>query len=435
MLSTATGLVILATCTLAVFAQVRFRSPLISFLTLVNAIYLAAILPKTLLYHVHGSAVFLTATAPLSALQVNAAVMVASLFVVGINLGWLACGLLVARIPVKSGRATTGDRLRQSLQGVDGFSAIIGLPAALVATGVLAYGIHVSGGHLMQKLGSYPTDDTQLVYIAQKAAQGAKCVFYLYLVKLLAEGWPMSARANLFFCTSVALTLFAFISVGQRSGIFLLLLQSAFLLQARKSLSPRMILVGLGGFLILSIVIVMMRDTTENTGFFFVNLARRYFFEIEKLAGIAMLFEASGAAIGSLWDLLTQVSHLTVPLGNLHEYLGREVLGSKSAVPPTIVGEAWLFLGAASVLPLALLLGSVACVTERLLHTAKNPVLLVLAATVLTLAAYFFLNTDSVAFVKRLMLELVLMTAGWIGLILFNWVRRTGRYFPRVEDQ
>ena len=188
-------------------------------------------------------------------------------------------------------------------------------------------------------------------------------------------------------------------------------------------------MIGIGFFLVLSITIVMMRDTTENTGFLFINLMRRYFFEIEKLSGIAMVVEASGSVIGSFWDLFFQVSHVAVPSGNLHEYLGHEVLRSKSAVPPTIVGEAWLYVGAASILPLGLLLGVGSGATERLLHAANNPILLVLSATFLALAVYFFLNTDTLSFFKRLLQELVLMSAGFIGLILFNFTRRVVRQF------
>lgn len=435
MLGATTWVLIFATCSLAVVAQIRSRAPLVSFLTLVNAIYLAAVLPKALLYHDHGTAVFLTVTAPLSVPQVNAAVMVASLFVAGVNLGWLVSGPLAMRLPFASGPTASDAGLRQTLQGVDGFSAVIGLPAAILTTGFLIYAIHGSGGQLMQKLASYPTDDTQLVYIAQKAAQGAKCVVYLYLAKLLVEGWPLRARSNLLFFISIALTLFAFVAVGQRSGIFLLLLQTAFLLQARKRLSLRTVLIGIGMFLILSIMIVMMRDTTENTGFVFVNLMRRYFFEIEKLSGIAMVVEASGADIGSLWALIVQVSHVAVSPGNLHEYLGYEVLGSTSAVPPTVVGEAWLFLGAASILPLGFLLGAVARAAERLLHTAKNPVILILASTVLALASFFLLNTDTLSFLKRFLQELVLMSAGWIGLVLFNLARRTRQNAIHAKDR
>lgn len=435
MLSTATGLMIVSTCGIAVAAQIRCRAPLISFLTLVNAIFLTAVLPKALLYHDNGLAVFLTASAPISEVHVNAAVIVACLFVAGVNFGWQLYSPLAAIMPVVAWPKWGHGRARDALERLDAFAAFVALPAALLATGVLAYEIHVSGGHLMQKLASYPTDDTQLVYLAQKAAQGAKCVFYLYLIKLAADGWALSPRANLLFFLSIGLTIFAFVAVGQRSGVFLLLLQSAFLLQARKHLSLRAILIGLSAFLIISVMVVMIRDTSENTGFVFVNLMRRYFFEIEKLAGIAMVVEASGAAIGSVWDLLIQVSHVDVPPGSLHEYVGHEVLGSKSAVPPTIVGESFLLLGAASVFPLGLLIGTCASAMERLLYNAKSPVLQVLAATILALAAYLFLNTGTLSFFNRLLLELVLISAGWFGLMLFNFARNITRQFPQDEGR
>jgi hypothetical protein len=415
----------------AAFAQWRWRHCIPVFLSLANIVFLLAVLPKSVLYAEFGSAVFLSQSAEFTTTEVSAALFAISAFVLGLNLAWL----LPWRVPDALNRLARFERItgRFDLESPirAGRVMFVVLPLFIIAFGGMLYAMAASGDALFRKPEMMEDGVRSSVYYWQKAAQVIKLGVYAYLFKLAARNsgiWPLRARFGI--VAALCLTMLVFLVTGQRSGIFLLLLQVLVIFHATGRIALRHLAVGLGLFAAVNILVLALRDTPENTHFALVNLTRRYFFEIEKISGIVRLATKHMADAGLPWVTIWGDGSNGVTIGNLHRYLGHEVLGSISAVPPTVVGEMVLYFGLIFVLPLAIALGWIMRFTEHALTQARGPVLITALATIVATASFLLLNTDSWGFVKRLALELALVATAYGLIRLLPGNARWGQHSP-----
>lgn len=272
----------------------------------------------------------------------------------------------------------------------------------------------------MQKVQLTTTDGSHWPYILQKTAQVSKVGVYAYCFMLVGRNQVWALQSRVLFSSLLVLTCAVFLISGHRSGIMLLLIQFVFLLQATNRLRLSHLVWGALVFLVVNVLVLLVRDTPENTSFLLVNVFRRYFFEIEKMSAVAMMVQQSGGVLEPLSALCTQVSTGVSFEGSFHHYLGNVVLQSRSAVPPTLLGEIWAFWGSAFFLPVAVALGYTLRWLERRANTSEKPILVVILTTVASTAAFFLLNTDTMSFLKRSVFEMALIGFAALGSLTYS---------------
>ena len=165
-----------------------------------------------------------------------------------------------------------------------------------------------------------------------------------------------------------------------------------------------------------NVLILLTRDSPEQTQFALVNIFRRYFFEIEKISALTKVLYDYSDAVNNPWSVLISGPAPAPTTAGLHFYVGHDLLKSHSAVPPTVLGEIIVWLGGVAVFPIAFIIGSLAHKVEKETFRARSPVLALTCLTVTAMGMFLLLNTDTWAFVKRTLFEFILIAFAWFGL-------------------
>lgn len=386
--------------------------------TVVSGVWVTLVLPKIVLYHRHGDAAFLSAgavTFPPTA--VSAAVVCASAFVVAVNVGWMLGwgGGANDRSP-----PATPDLAVGAPPSPPGFEWMVVLAiTAVTLVALQAMESTLAGAHAAftkVDFGPAPTDTA--AYWLHKLTQVAKAGLVYGLLRFAA--WGADRRSVAIVAWFATLTVALYLYTGQRIGIALTVLQVLLALQLIGRLRPRTVIAAAAAMLATSTLVVWARETPESTSFVYLDqIVRRYFFEIEKLT--AVLSASAGGypfAEGS-WRVLLDVSSPPVRSFNLDGFLGREVLGSLSAVPPSLPGEILFFVGGIALVPVTLLVAAAFGRLERKVYEpgAGWPVFEWRLAGVWALATGYLLllNSDVAGFALRLLLEMAIFAVGVVA--------------------
>lgn len=400
MIDISTWLLVITTVVFSIWI-LRSQS-IFSFLGFTVGIFFIFVLPKTFLYHLYGNTVFLAQNVNFTPLHVNSALIVILLFILGIvisytlPIGWLTT--FTKKI------ASSSLQIQKEIKVSDTISLYIIFPLFFISFVAYIWAIYKVDGHIFHKTTFTYNGEISPAYIMLKIVQVIKISFYLYFIQLISikEKIPMNSKKILIL--AILFTIAIFLVAGHRSGIIILFLQIVLFSKYMGWIKNKHIIWAIIALVGLNIFILFFRESTENTQYQIINFLRRYFFEIEKISGLIME-DNLGQLITSPWMSLIDTSSQIHFTGSSHHYLGNHILQSKSAVGPTILGDIIIYLGSAFVFPLALLLGYIMRIIEKITFSSSNGLIVAIGITAISIGEFLLLNTDTWAFIKRFIFE------------------------------
>lgn len=403
-------LVVLYICTFAAYALMHGRVG-INFLWLSAAVFFVYILPKFAAYLVTGDDVFLPGTAVLGQNSANAAVVCITAFMATI----VAC-YFIADVAAPEGlRRVEMDRPvdpdRAASIGIWLFVPIFGVSFS-------AYWIaaEVSVDNLFAKRELILDGDRTVAWALQKIAQIVKGGLYLALLATLSV---RDGRYNRHVLVLAALSVLVYLVSSQRSGILILALEIALVFQIAGIMRPRHYLVLAGGFAALNIAILSARALdTANAMYWSDLIYRRYFFDLEKIAALIEYFVSDPLYRFDSFGILVSGSNGIRPDYGTHHFLGEQVFGIASGVPPSVLGEMIIYAGPISIVPLtaALTVSLIWC--ERRSRMTANPIVQLVLVVLLSKLYFLTLNSDAASSLNRIVLDLALLGVGIVGYVL-----------------
>jgi hypothetical protein len=403
------------------YALWNLRSePILSFLGFTIGIFFIFILPKSVLYHLYGNDVFLAQNVGFEVIHINAALIAICLFVIGITLSyslpikWIDN---VAKVPWQHVFIIKNEEKSLSISNNIFLHFIF--PVFLIALVGYIWAIYDVGGQVFHKTKLLTANGISHAYIMQKMVQIVKIGVYLYFLQIIASNTTqLPKRSIVLFGIAIISTTFIFLISGHRSGIILLFIQVVLFSQYMGWICTKHLFFGVMLLVALNIFILLFREATESTEFYIVNLLRRYFFEIEKIAGLIRV-TTDNQTLTSPWDILDSFSLKPSFEGSSYYYLGHKVLNSKSAVGPTILGDVILYMGGIFILPMAIFLGYFIRMLEKISLLSSNPITIIMAITTVAVGEFILLNTDTWAFIKRIIFELGLLSLAFLSIRIY----------------
>lgn len=411
--------------TLIVAYTKHFRA-VINFLTVSNFIFLTLILPKIIGYFISGSDVFLSSNAIRNPNAVQVAALIIFVFIITINVAYI-----VAKPANRS--VTTNNRTSISSsqrKAIKLFNVSIVLPISLAALGLYFIFAGISLDNIIMKRDWSDINGGTIAYVFQKLAQLSKVGFFIVTLGIISDPEnSKSWRSQLILFSFLLIAVYS--TSSQRSGVILLLLQIVMIYFTIGKLKIRTLLIIGGTFLMINLVILASRFTEGLQGLnFFEMFVRRYFFEIEK---ISMIFEYSVKDTSYLFypvsGLLT-FSGVPLPTYNVHYYIGSEIFGYsfKYGVPPSILGEIILYVGAIYIVPITLLITISLAKIERVTSRSHKASLRLFTIILLSDSYFLLLNSDIFSLIKKLAFDSALLT---VALIFFSLVKLMVSRLPK----
>ena len=396
---------------LNVFSRPTLR---INFLWITNLIFILAIVPKIVLLLVEGHQVLLTSGSFLSLPSVTAAIYLVCAFVITINLTYL---LTTIMFPPSAANLYRPQPMQVAIRLP--LFLVIG-PLFLVSFAIFLATAEVSLETIFLKPELLDEGEITAAYIFQKLSQVIKCGVFLYLIKLLAMG-QIEPRDRLLFMGVTVLTMLVFLASGQRSGIGLVLLQVLICFQVVGILNARSIAITGVVFAAVNAVVLAARLTgtraSQSSGFA-ETILRRYFFDVEKIAGILEFSSVGRAYLTQPSLVFSDFSSRPELNQDLHLFLGEYAFGINSGVPPTVLGDIVFNFGGAWVIPLTIVLTGIVIAVERWANRTNDPRGKLALIASLATAYFFLLNSDVIATINRMALESAFLVAA-IALGMF----------------
>lgn len=413
-------------------AWAKHSRTIINFLTVTNFIFLTLVFPKLVGYLIFGNDIFLSIGAITNNSSAQSAFYLIFLFVCVINIAYIiARPAGKATINSAGNYTTVADR-----KAVKFFCVFVIIPVSLASLGIYFFYAGVSIESLIVKRDWAAADGGSLAYISQKLAQFAKIGFLLTALGIISD--PANSRKWMWLLVIFSLILgIVFLTSSQRSGVFMLLLQLVMVFQLIGKLKVKFLLVVGGIFLAANLLILTARFTNGLEGLnYFELFVRRYFFELEKIAGIFDFSVKGLEYIQSPAMGLFSISDAALPTYNVHYYIGTEVFGhERSGVPPSILGEIILYVGAIFVVPITFLMTSFLARVERKTARDNRPGYRLFSIVLLSDSYFLLLNSDILSLVKRLAFDTVLFgMALFFFYLIKSMVRSKSRDFSPMEN-
>lgn len=379
----------------------------INFLWVTNVIFIALVLPKIVLFNSSGFSVFLTQTTAFR----ESGFMAASLAIFGFMISINATYILVAILP----RSLKPIPPAQEAWGIGSPTFIINfifIPVSLVAMAIYAASAGMSFDTLFIKAEMSTDTGFTAAYFAQKVAQVAKCCVFLYFIKFCEAGGLTRGQTRHFMFVCF-ITFCVFLLSGQRSGIFLLLVQIMLLYQSENKLKLKFLAVTGVIFLLVNLAILTARFAAGGRSLdIAAALLRRYFFDVEKITGIIEYSSATKSYLFNPWLIFGDTSTHPDIYGNVHRFIGENLFNTGAGVPPSVLGEIILYYGGIAIIPVTVLLTLlIISFEQRLARSVRSDRPFFKAAIIIVVATmyYFLLNSDFIGLVKRSMLEIFLL--------------------------
>lgn len=403
-------LVVLYICAFMAYALMHGRVSM-NFFWLSAAVFFVYILPKFAAYLVTGDDVFLPGTAVLGQNSANAAVVCITAFMATIVACYFVASLTSPGVPPRPemDRPVDPDQ-----------AASIGIWLFVPAFGVsfFAYWIaaEVTFDNLFAKRELIVGGELTVAWALQKIAQVVKAGLYLALLATLTV---RDGRYNRHVFVLAMLSVLVYLVSSQRSGILILALEIALVFQVAGIMKPRHYLVLAGSFAALNIAILSARALdTANAMYWSDLIYRRYFFDLEKIAALIEYFVSDPLYRFDSLGILVSGSNGILPDYATHHFLGEQVFGIASGVPPSVLGEMIIYAGPISIVPLTAALTAALIWCERRCRATANPVFQLVLVVLLSKLYFLTLNSDSVSSVNRIVLDLALLGTGLCGYVL-----------------
>lgn len=399
--------------TLQFFIIKRKRATFLSLSTVSIIIFSLLLLPKIILYDLIEADVFTTYVFRISTPSVQAAKAAIIAFLFSIQ----AVYLIGPRLAPKPARPEPPGNYIRVIQRYRFFIKSIFFPLSVV---YLLFFISLKGFDmegLFSKGVFHEEGQITFLYYVQKVGFFVKIPFYIALLKLIIVG-RIESRSDLWILVLATAFCFAlFMFSGQRSGIFLTILELLTALLVAGKLRMKIILVMGGFFIFANAAILTVRFADAGQLAFYELVLRRYFFDFEKVAGIISLWIHHSAYETGLLPLFFSVSEPIHIDGNIHFIIGEMAFGFSGGIPPSILGEILIYLGGWAIIPATLICTLIYRKVEGLMLYTSSPAIAVIAIILCSHFTYFALNSDLLSFLKRSALDLIIFMCGYL---LFN---------------
>ncbi len=253
-------------------------------------------------------------------------------------------------------------------------------------------------------------DGVGLGYCALKAAFIASGPVFLCLLSEKNSRWlqcacGLSGLVYVFYC----------FTLSYRTGIIILFLDIVVFLGLSGRLNRLYLAIATVLPLIANWVILALRDQVETTSIMYTTFLKRYFLDVEKVAFILDYKKSCGlpSFFGNSLDDLVFFSTARDSIdGNLHRFIGSEImLEAENGIPPSIVGEAILYLGPGALCIIGVLVGMACARIKDWAAVTSNPTVRLIAVLVLVRVNFFLVNSDSVSALLKVALDLALLLA------------------------
>lgn len=403
-------LVVLYLCGFGAYALVHGRVG-ISFFWLSAAVFLVYILPKFVIYLMTGDDVFLPGTAVLSQNTANAAVVCITVFMATILVCYFAASVVwpEGSACVMMDRPVDPDNA--AIVGLWLFVPIFGL--SFCAYWIVA---EVSFDNLFAKRELILDGERTVAWALQKIAQVVKAGLYLALLATLTM---RDGRYNRHVFLLASLSVLVFLVSSQRSGILVLALEIALVFQIAGIMKPRHYLLLAGSFVVLNIAILSARALDTAQAMYWSDLIyRRYFFDLEKIAALIEYFVSDPLYRFDSLGILVAGSNGMRPDYATHHFLGEQVFGVASGVPPSVLGEMIIYGGPISIVPATAALTTIVIWFERRSRATGSPIVQLVLVVVLSKLYFLTLNSDFSSSINRIVLDLALLATGLAGYAL-----------------
>ena len=403
-------LVLLYICAFGAYALMHGRVG-ISFFWLSAAVFFVYILPKLAAYLLTGDDVFLPGSAVLGQNSANAATVCITAFMATI----LACYFVSSAVSPEGPARTKMDRPIDPDQAA---SIAIWLFVPIFGVSFLAYWVvaEVTFDNLFAKRELILDGERTAAWALQKIAQVVKGGLYLALLATLTV---RDGRYNRHVFLLAVLSVLVYLVSSQRSGILILALEIALVFQIAGIMKPRHYLALAGSFAALNIAILSARALdTANAMSWSDLIYRRYFFDLEKIAALIEYFVSDPLYRFDSLGILVSGSNGIRPDYGMHHYLGEQVFGVASGVPPSVLGEMIIYAGPISIIPLTAALAAVLIWCERRSRATANPIVQMVLVVLLSKLYFLTLNSDAASSFNRIVLDLALLCTGVGGFLL-----------------
>jgi hypothetical protein len=287
---------------------------------------------------------------------------------------------------------------RRGLRRVKGPTILLFFPLSIVFlfyfSSLKGFSVH----ELFSKVDFTSDGQYTTLYFLQKLGFFIKIPFYMVLLKALSVRGSMNRSDKNILIISTILTSALFLFSGQRSGIFITILELSIVLSVVGTINFRVMALLMLGFLVANVGILSVRFAGLEEVSIIELFLRRYFFDIEKIAGIYSYIKYSPP----------------IPAGeNLHFFIGGEIFNTHAGVPPSFLGEVIIYFGVWFVIPATFLAALLAKRVEILIRDNRSPLITMVAVIVLSHWIYFSLNSDVFSFLKRATFDVCLLLMGY----------------------
>ncbi|WP_375260297.1 hypothetical protein [Palleronia sp.] len=403
-------LVVLYLCAFGAYTLLHGRVG-ISFFWLSAAVFLVYILPKFGAYLLTGDDVFLPGTAVLSQNTANAAVVCITAFMATILVCYFTAVIVLPEGPARVTMNRPLDPDQAASIGIWLFVPIFGL--SFCAYWIAA---QVSFDNLFAKRELILDGDRTVAWALQKIAQVVKAGLYLALLATLTV---RDGRYNRHVLFLGALSVLVYVVSSQRSGILVLALEIALVFQIAGIMKPRHYLILAGSFVALNIAILSARALDTAQAMYWSDMIyRRYFFDLEKIAALIEYFVSDPLYRFDSLGILVAGSNGIRPDYATHHFLGEQVFGVASGVPPSVLGEMIIYGGPISIVPVTAALTAIVIWFERCGRATGNPIMQLVLVVVLSKLYFLTLNSDFSSSINRIVLDLALLGTGLAGYAL-----------------
>jgi oligosaccharide repeat unit polymerase len=349
-----------------------------------------------------GSDVFITNITNFGKASASTAVIVVFLFMIAINSTYCAFPAYKIERP-ENIRQFLDNRQMKRLKSLCTFVII---PLSLLALIIYFSTVGVSLDSFIQKRQLIDEGGVSRAYILQKVAQVSKIGLYIVFLAILCSNQNIKDWRRL-LTIFFFLVFILFMSSSQRSGILIIILEICLILTLLDKLKFKQIIFIAGGFLAINLALLSARFTNGLDGINFISgIARRYFFELEKITGIVTYASNNNILHHSPWSGAFTMATQEVPAGNIHFFIGEKIFGLYNVgVPPTVLGNIILSFGTVFVIPFTCFMTAIMIKIERIGFESKVVTVKLFTIILLSCAYYILLNSDIISLFRRILLE------------------------------
>ncbi|MCB1318402.1 MAG: hypothetical protein KDK27_20695, partial [Leptospiraceae bacterium] len=206
---------------------------------------------------------------------------------------------------------------------------------------------------------------------------------------------------------SFLLTAFVYMIAGQRSGLFIMIMQFLIVYSIRGDLKlGTMVKVGIVLFSLVAVVTVARLGDSLATEGLQNTIFGRYFFDVEKIAGVIYFAVGTDTYPYSPFHIMTEVSNSPGFQPEFHRFIGESIFNTRNGIPLSLLGEIIYFLGPVFIVPASIVYSIFVRSMEYRIYASSATYFRLLLIVVLGNVYYFSLNANTFDLLKRLTLDL-----------------------------